>query len=78
MVILIGELMKQAERYITDGLHPRIIAEVGWVGRRAAHACSFVPASAKMRRRVDACAAAHVLLPPLPLLMLHAVVAAAA
>ena len=29
MVILIGELMKQAERYIADGLHPRIIAEVG-------------------------------------------------
>lgn len=28
MVILIGELMKQAERYIADGLHPRIIAEV--------------------------------------------------
>ncbi|KAI3427025.1 hypothetical protein D9Q98_006967 [Chlorella vulgaris] len=27
MVILIGELMKQAERYIADGLHPRIIAE---------------------------------------------------
>ena len=28
MVILIGELMKQAERYMADGLHPRIIAEV--------------------------------------------------
>ena len=26
-VILIGELMKQAERYISDGVHPRIIAE---------------------------------------------------
>jgi hypothetical protein len=34
MVVLIGELMKQADRYIADGLHPRIIAEVGaccWV-----------------------------------------------
>ena len=29
MVVLIGELMKQADRYIADGLHPRIIAEVG-------------------------------------------------
>ena len=28
MVCLIGELMKHAERYIADGLHPRIIAEV--------------------------------------------------
>lgn len=27
MVVLIGELMKQAERYISEGLHPRIIAE---------------------------------------------------
>lgn len=26
-VILIGELLKQAERYISDGLHPRIVAE---------------------------------------------------
>lgn len=28
MVVLIGELMKQAERYISEGVHPRIIAEV--------------------------------------------------
>ena len=40
MVCLIGELMKHAERYIADGLHPRIIAEVGaglqqgWCGGR--------------------------------------------
>ena len=26
-VILIGELLKQAERYISDGLHPRVITE---------------------------------------------------
>ncbi len=26
-VVLIGELLKQSERYISDGLHPRIIAE---------------------------------------------------
>ena len=26
-VVLIGELLKQAERYISDGLHPRIITE---------------------------------------------------
>ena len=26
-VILIGELLKQAERYISDGLHPRIVTE---------------------------------------------------
>ncbi|CAI2161982.1 5055_t:CDS:2 [Funneliformis geosporum] len=27
IVLLVGELMKQAERYITEGLHPRIITE---------------------------------------------------
>ncbi|KDD71218.1 hypothetical protein H632_c5533p0, partial [Helicosporidium sp. ATCC 50920] len=26
-VILIGELMKQAERYLSDGVHPRLIAD---------------------------------------------------
>lgn len=26
-VVLIGELLKQAERYISDGLHPRVITE---------------------------------------------------
>jgi len=31
MVVLIGELMKQAERYIAEGLHPRIIAEASGV-----------------------------------------------
>jgi T-complex protein 1 subunit zeta len=27
IVLLVGELMKQAERYISEGLHPRIITE---------------------------------------------------
>lgn len=27
-VLLIGELMKQAERYLNEGCHPRVIAEV--------------------------------------------------
>ena len=27
-VLLIGELMKQAERYLGEGLHPRVIVEV--------------------------------------------------
>lgn len=40
MVILIGELMKQAERYIADGLHPRIIAEVIPGGQQRASLCS--------------------------------------
>lgn len=26
-VVLIGELLKQSERYLADGLHPRVIAE---------------------------------------------------
>lgn len=26
MVLFIGELLKQADRYISEGLHPRIIA----------------------------------------------------
>ena len=28
-VLLIGELMKQSERYLNEGLHPRIIVDVG-------------------------------------------------
>ncbi|CAF4884345.1 unnamed protein product, partial [Rotaria magnacalcarata] len=27
IVLLIGELLKQADLYITEGLHPRIVAE---------------------------------------------------
>ena len=27
-VLLIGELMKQAERYISEGLHPRVLVQV--------------------------------------------------
>eukprot|EP00887_Chlorella_sp_A99_P001131 scaffold14.g1131.t1 len=34
-VILIGELMKQAERYISEGLHPRIIAEGFEIAKKA-------------------------------------------
>ena len=30
-VLLIGELMKQAERYLGEGLHPRVIVEVSKV-----------------------------------------------
>ena len=26
-VLLVGELLKQAERYLQEGLHPRVIAE---------------------------------------------------
>lgn len=33
MIIFIGELMKQAERYIGEGLHPRVIVEVRWRGQ---------------------------------------------
>ena len=34
-VIFIGELMKQAERYLSDGVHPRIIAEGYDLSKRA-------------------------------------------
>ena len=30
-VLLIGELMKQAERYLNEGCHPRVLAEVTWL-----------------------------------------------
>jgi hypothetical protein len=37
IVLLIGELMKQAERYLQEGSHPRVIVEVrmctGWCPR---------------------------------------------
>ena len=29
-VLMIGELMKQAERYLNEGLHPRIIVDVSF------------------------------------------------
>jgi hypothetical protein len=29
-VLLIGELMKQAERYLNEGCHPRVLAEVSY------------------------------------------------
>lgn len=29
IVLLIGELMKQAERYLSEGTHPRVLVEVG-------------------------------------------------
>lgn len=35
-VLLIGELMKQAERYLSDGVHPRVIAEGYDVAKKAA------------------------------------------
>ena len=31
-VLFIGELMKQAERYLGEGLHPRIIVDVSAAG----------------------------------------------
>ena len=27
MVLLVGELLKQADRYISEGLHPRIVTD---------------------------------------------------
>jgi T-complex protein 1 subunit zeta len=27
VVLLVGELLKQAERYISEGLHPRVVTE---------------------------------------------------
>lgn len=27
MVLLVGELLKQADRYISEGVHPRVIGE---------------------------------------------------
>lgn len=32
IVLLIGELMKQAERYLAEGTHPRVLVEVGMEG----------------------------------------------
>jgi hypothetical protein len=38
IVLLIGELMKQAERYLSEGSHPRVIVEV-----RVAHVLAPLP-----------------------------------
>ena len=32
-VLFIGELMKQAERHISEGVHPRVITEGIWINR---------------------------------------------
>ena len=34
-VLFTGELLSQAERYLTEGLHPRILVEVSGASRRA-------------------------------------------
>lgn len=36
MVIFIGDLMRQAERYLGEGLHPRVLVEVRAHGQSAA------------------------------------------
>lgn len=50
VVLLVGELLKQADRYISEGVHPRVIGEgfdiakkealkVRYNGRDARHIC---------------------------------------
>jgi T-complex protein 1 subunit zeta len=34
-VLLIGELLKQAERFISEGLHPRIVTEGFEIAKKA-------------------------------------------
>ena len=41
-VLLIGELMKQAERYLNEGLHPRIIVDVSLHTAKPMPKSSFV------------------------------------
>lgn len=41
-VVLIGELLKQAERYISDGLHPRVITEGYDLAKKEAVNVNFI------------------------------------
>lgn len=47
IVLLIGELMKQAERYLSEGSHPRVIVEV-----RVAHVLAPLPPSIHKHARM--------------------------
>ena len=41
IVLLVGELMRQSERYISEGLHPRIITEGFDLARKEALAVIY-------------------------------------
>ena len=41
-VLLIAELLKQAERYVSEGLHPRIITEGFDLAKNEALSVSFI------------------------------------
>jgi T-complex protein 1 subunit zeta len=42
IVLLIGELLKQAERYLQEGSHPRVIVEVGYATFLLAKAAALI------------------------------------
>lgn len=41
-VLIVGELLKQSERYISEGLHPRIITEGFDIAKKEALSVSWV------------------------------------
>lgn len=44
-VLLVGELMKQAERYTSEGVHPRVLSEgIEVAQKEAMEVNAFVPA----------------------------------
>ena len=46
VVLLVGELLKQADRYISEGVHPTVIAEGFDLAKKEALAVSFAVVSA--------------------------------
>lgn len=42
MVLLVGELLKQADRYISEGVHPRVIGEGFDIAKKEALKVSFL------------------------------------
>ena len=46
VVLMVGELLKQADRYITEGLHPRVITDGYEIAKNEAlHVCGLIKAS---------------------------------
>jgi T-complex protein 1 subunit zeta len=50
-VLMIGELLKQAERYVSEGLHPRIITEGFEIAKKESLEVTVAPSSSAFQPR---------------------------
>lgn len=52
VVLLVGELLKQADRYISEGVHPRVIGEGFDIAKKEALKVSRRPGCGRVEGRV--------------------------